>query len=252
MAIETSNLDQFIFRDDNREKINAAHVKVLVESIRSCNLLSMKPILVNEKLEIIDGQHRVLAAKEVGVSIFYDVRPDITPKHMILLNNTKSWTLADHLHFYLKHNYHEYHMLANFMKFNEITLRIALNLLIGGTHEAYQKFRNGDFVMNSDVSAKDLRMCRHTQQTLCRLNGHNYYMFSMKFWKAHLILTRNENFNREKWENNLKRMSERVCPKVSYKDFLKLFVEIHNWRNNVKIFITDEDMKAKEIGDQDE
>ncbi len=247
MVVETNDLDQFIFRNDNREKINVAHVKVLVESIKSCNLLSMKPILVNERMEIIDGQHRVMAAKELGVSIFYDVRQDLTPRHMILLNNTKSWALTDFLHFYLQHSYMEYQKLADFMKFNEITLRIALNLLIGGTHTAYQKFKDGEFVMNTDVEPKHLLICRETQQTLVRLNGHSYYMFSMKFYKAHLILTRNENFSLEKWKVNLKRMSERVCPKVSYKDFLKLFVEIHNWRNPIRICITDDDIKAKEI-----
>lgn len=246
MSIETNDLDKFIFRTDNREKINDAHVKVLVNSIRSCNLLSMKPILVNEQMEIIDGQHRVLAAKELGVSIFYDVRQDITPRHMILLNNTKSWTLTDHLHFYLQHEYVEYKKLADFMRFNEITLKVSLSLLIGGTHAAYQRFKDGEFVMNTDVEPKHLRICRDTQDTLSRLNGHSYYMFSMKFYKAHLIMTRNENFNQEKWESNLKRMSERVCPKVSYKDFLKLFVDIHNWRNPIKIFITDDDIKAKD------
>ena len=31
----------------------------------------MRPIVVNKKMEVMDGQHRLMAAKQLGVEIYY-------------------------------------------------------------------------------------------------------------------------------------------------------------------------------------
>jgi hypothetical protein len=43
----TKNYSMFKFRADNREKISDGHVEKLVESIKTRNLLEMRPIIVN-------------------------------------------------------------------------------------------------------------------------------------------------------------------------------------------------------------
>lgn len=51
----------------NRE-VNKAHVKKLAASIRKKNLLYIRPVIVNDRMEIIDGQHRVAACNINNIS----------------------------------------------------------------------------------------------------------------------------------------------------------------------------------------
>ena len=50
-------------------KPNELHIKRLISSFKERYLFS--PILVNEKMQIIDGQHRFLSAKELNLPINY-------------------------------------------------------------------------------------------------------------------------------------------------------------------------------------
>lgn len=60
---ETSDYDQFKWRDSNRQ-INDKNVRKLEKDIKERGLQS--PIVVNEDYEIIDGQHRFVALKRLG------------------------------------------------------------------------------------------------------------------------------------------------------------------------------------------
>ena len=62
MSLEkTKNYEIFKIMDCNRE-LSAANLQKLIGSIKSRNLLEFRPIIVNSKMEIIDGQHRLAAA----------------------------------------------------------------------------------------------------------------------------------------------------------------------------------------------
>jgi ParB-like chromosome segregation protein Spo0J len=49
---------------------NLKHVRRLVDSIKKYGM-KCNPILVNEQMEVIDGQHRLLAAKETNSFVYY-------------------------------------------------------------------------------------------------------------------------------------------------------------------------------------
>ena len=65
---QSVNYAQFQPIDGNRT-ILQHHLKRLKKSMEENFLIS--PILVNEKMEIIDGQHRFEAAKSLGLPIYF-------------------------------------------------------------------------------------------------------------------------------------------------------------------------------------
>lgn len=69
----TTNYDMFKMHPAGR-KISKKHLGDLTESIKKQNHLDCSPILVNLNLEIVSGQHRFLAAKQLGVTIYYAIR----------------------------------------------------------------------------------------------------------------------------------------------------------------------------------
>jgi hypothetical protein len=62
----TSDYDQFVIMEANREQ-NRGHIEAIKAAFGEMgNLTRVQPILVNERFEIIDGQHRFIACKELG------------------------------------------------------------------------------------------------------------------------------------------------------------------------------------------
>ena len=101
--METNNYSQFSFFKDNRV-VNRAHVKNLIESIEELGYIKGKPIIINDKFQIIDGQHRFLACQELDLPIIYEFQEVVDyHKTMITLNKSQSnWNLGDYVNLHAK------------------------------------------------------------------------------------------------------------------------------------------------------
>lgn len=239
-TLKTDQYDIFKFREDNREKIDHAHVRDLCESIESRNLLELRPIMVNSEMEVLDGQHRLLAAKKLGVHIYYQVDDALNASDIIIMNVAKRWTLGDYLNFYTKQQYDEYIKLKNFMKKNNLSLKIAVLLTMKSGRLEWKKFRDGTYVFPNEDIDVNLDICWDTIEYIKRMNGFSSYTDSGKFWKALLKLIKHENFNAIMWRKNLEKMIERFKPKARTEDYLAMFMEVHNFYNKDKVRLYDE------------
>ena len=74
---QSTNYDEFRTLNANRN-VSENHVKQIKAAIETVgNLTEVVPIIVNENKEIIDGQHRFEACKELGLPIFYTDRKSV-------------------------------------------------------------------------------------------------------------------------------------------------------------------------------
>jgi hypothetical protein len=240
MINKTKEYGKFVLRTDNRAKIDSAHVKALVKSIQGKNMLQYRPIMINEKWEVIDGQHRLKAAEKLGVEIYYEMNKNLEAQDIILINNQKSWGIADYLNFYCAQGNQEYIKLKEFMTSNNLNLKVALILSLGSSLSKRQVFKNGDYVFNEEMKDSCLEKCWDTIEFIQKINGFSLYTTSAKFWQPLAHLIRHPDFNSEKWFKNLNLFIERVGPKVSSKDYAKMFSDIYNFRNDAKIDIASE------------
>lgn len=88
---------------DSNRKVDKRHVNKLMEAIEKKNLLHLNPIVVNGDMEIIDGQHRLLAAKLLKLPIYYMIDRTVERKDISSLNsNKKNWQMMDYVTFYAK------------------------------------------------------------------------------------------------------------------------------------------------------
>ena len=106
MAIlSTRDYEIFKIHECNRE-VKESSVKRLIQSIKEKNLLDSCPILVNGEMYVIDGQHRLKAAEELGIPIYYRVQSDIEIRDMVKFNsNNVNWSLDDYFNFYSRHGF---------------------------------------------------------------------------------------------------------------------------------------------------
>ncbi len=235
MINKTKDYDSFIFRDDNREKIDQKHVERIACSIKSKNMLDLRPVIVNQAMEILDGQHRVLAAKMIGVEVYYQVERELTAQDMLKLNVSKNWGNVDYLNFYCHHQYDEYIKLKRFMEKNNISLRIAITIAIGQAHQAFIDFKEGNFKFVDEEVSEHIDTCWETVRYIQKINGFSNYLNSSRFWKALIILFRHPSFNKVKWLDNTKKLTDSFYAKASIKDYVSLVQTVYNWRNPLKV-----------------
>jgi hypothetical protein len=79
---------------------NIDHEKRLISSVDKIGLVPI-PIIVNERMEIVDGQHRFTACKTMGLPVYYIVVPGIGLKECSDMNSvSKNWSTMNHVHAY--------------------------------------------------------------------------------------------------------------------------------------------------------
>lgn len=235
MIQKTKDYEMFKFRGDNRASIDQSHVKKIMESIQAKNLLELRPIDVNKDFEVIDGQHRLIAAKNLGVEIYYKIDESLEGSDIILMNISKAWKATDYLNYFCKNGHIEYQKLDEFMKKNRLSIRIALNLIVGESYEKSHEFKMGKFIFGEEDFSDSLALCWETVDYIKKMNGHSSYVISSRFWKALVRLFKHPDFDRDKWKTNMTRMIERFGPRATFNDFCRMITEVYNWKNLHKI-----------------
>lgn len=96
---KTYDYDSFGYLKGNRQ-IDVANYNKLLESMKQEFLVS--PIMVNEELKIIDGQHRVEVCRELGYPVYYHIKKGYGIDQVKRANTTSSlWKLNDFMELHI-------------------------------------------------------------------------------------------------------------------------------------------------------
>lgn len=91
----TNDFSRFKILEGNREIGLIGFIK---KQIQKYGYLWL-PILVNEHWEVIDGQHRLEACRELGIPIHYIKQPGLRLEHCQALNaGRRNWTAQNYIH----------------------------------------------------------------------------------------------------------------------------------------------------------
>jgi len=131
----------------NNRNIDEKFVNQLITAIKKINLLIDFPILIDKNNYVIDGQHRLEAAKRLKVRIFYTVSKIANCDDAIITNNNQhKWKNEDYLEFYVKKENNNYILLNKFIKKYKITLSIAMNIIFNRGSNSYSLLRSGNLI----------------------------------------------------------------------------------------------------------
>lgn len=242
MKRSTTDYKQFKLVNDNREKgVSEKHVKELMLAIKGCNMLEYKPIIVNEKFEVMDGQHRLMAAQRLNLPIWYEVKADTNMIEIAKANLNRSWNTRDYLHLYASNGVESYIKLRDFMNRNGLSLPIAVNIACGVSQVNLREFREGKFVFNESKMNANIRMRQESIKIIQSQIGYRSFLGSSKIWKAIGFIVDHPDFDEAKWINNLMVLANRVSMRASTKDYLEMMVKIYNFRNQKRIVFKEED-----------
>lgn len=154
---KTKNYEKFKNLIVNR---NSKSYQKLLASVLERNMLETKPIHVDKDFCIIDGQHRLQVAKELGCEIYYVIDQDASAHDIILLNaNQKNWVISDYLNFFEKSGNGEYVAVKKFMDCYDIPISFIVSTFSSCDHKN-ANFKKGLFKFNMDKE----KVGRHLQR----------------------------------------------------------------------------------------
>ena len=217
-------LDYRMFRGiiGNRP-INKSHLKRLQASILQRNMLAQKPILVNERMEVVDGQHRLKAAQELGVAIYYRIIEDAQLQEIQLLNAyARPWQTGDYLDSYVALGKKEYIEVAEFAEEYRISISIAIHLLSGeiNNKNTLIRFREGRFQVKDRVKAEIVASLigEVREHSPDRAFAHTYCV------RALWIMS--DQIDPKLFTNSLRQFQQVVTKRQSTQDYLRQFENI--------------------------
>lgn len=236
---KTIEYDKFKILTGNRP-LNRSHLKKLKGSIEKSNHLNLHPIIVNQNYEVIDGQHRLECARQLGYEIFYIKSDTIQDEHLIECNvNQKSFEVENYIDFFaVKEKKEEYIQLRDMLKSSELKPKALLTLILGTVSSNILEFlKTGKFrfptkddpleVLNFffDFSAyvKDKRI-----KPFSMFTNHN-------FTRALRWIFKTKGFESELFFKKLDLRWFDLKPQRTSEDWYTLLISVYNFKNHNRI-----------------
>jgi hypothetical protein len=152
---QTSHFSAFVLRGNRA--IDPRHVEELKAKIKRNGFLPSQHITVRREgteLVVADGQHRLLAATELGVPVWFVIDNEVTPDMTVVINATqKGWELTDYLKWFAEERQiPDYLAFRAFLQDAKFPISICLGLAVGNAaysgNGTTQKFKKGEFVFS--------------------------------------------------------------------------------------------------------
>jgi hypothetical protein len=222
--------DYFLFKpiDGNRNK-NLLHINRLKKSMAETYLFTI--IIVNEKYEIIDGQHRFDVIQDLQLPLNYVVCNGYGLNEVHILNqNSKTWTSDDYLDGYCKLGYKDYIQYRDFKETYDIGHYECMWLLNGSQlSNPTQVFFTGDFkIKNYNEACKIIEKIMLVEPYYSEWKRRSFIL-------AMLQLFKNPNFELTEFLQKLKLQPTALSNCSTTNQYVSLIEEIYNYRRREKV-----------------
>ena len=225
-VMKTNDYSKFKTLGGNRQ-LNELHLKRLRSSVMAKNLLFANPILVNEKFEIIDGQHRFTVCKDLGHPIHYLLVENFgLPEVQTLNANTKNWKIEDYIDGYCDMGLQEYCYLKSQMVKTGLGVTVLLGILAAGTTSGSTLYNLREGELKLIHKNRGLIMFQWIKDWMKHYDGASRRSFV--FALVHLYEI--QGYNHEKMMQKLQYQSTKLVDCTNTKTYLALLEEVYNFR----------------------
>lgn len=228
---ETANYSVFKTLAWNRD-LKRSLIDKLKASMTAEGFASYAPILVNSNMEILDGQHRFTAAKELGIGIKYMVVDvDTSIDALVLLNTNKlPWTPDDFAKYFATKGNRYYKSLIDFAKRHKISCSIAYTF-IHGTHIHNNRTEAAAYQQGKwSFQNEDLQRAEISLTAVTRILELLDMPFKRNTYKALLTLSRAKNFEWKRMIDKAFKYRDRAYPCSNTKGYVQMFLQLYNFK----------------------
>lgn len=234
---QTTNYDMFKVCDWNRG-IKKSNLKRIDASVQVNGWLK-HPIMVNEKMEVIDGQHRLAYAKEHNLPVYYVEIRGLALEDCLTMNNTRmSWSLYDFIESYATQEKADYAIvkeLAQKYTFVPISVLIALIKGQSSTGGVTRIVKSGKLEIAEDEykrALKKLEFLRECAPQILSVPGRASSMFLATAFAYDLPA-----IDRNRLQSQIKRWIGIVVPPANIEMAVKELENLYNYRGSREDYV---------------
>lgn len=189
-VLKTNDYSMFKHMNGNRN-INKLHLKRLTESMSEKYI--EVPIIVNSNNQIIDGQHRFEAAKELKKDVYYIKVRNLNLDDVHRLNtNSKNWTAEEYMQGYCELGLEDYIRYRDFKRkygfgHNETNAILTNRSRMSGSKNT--DFNDGVFkILDYDLAVKNAEKFAWLENTTKVISVDILYMQCWNYLKTQTIV----------------------------------------------------------------
>lgn len=232
--------------EGNRE-VSKVRVKRIRASIEE-NGYIRNPITVNEKAEIIDGQGRLEALRQLGLPVEFVVAEGAGLRECIAMNaNMTNWGLLDYISAYADEGNVSYIYLRNLFKAygKEFNVSVITNAISGTNRgNANNIIKDGDFVCTAeqyDTATRALEYYRRVKDVIDSAGGRSYnYYVALRFCFTH------PDVDKERLCKKMHQMQANLIPTIRVDQAFRVIEEIYNSNARKKVYIESDYKKMQD------
>lgn len=162
---KTKDLNKFKTLDYNRV-INEKHVNKLRILLEKDNQLEKFPICVTPAFEVIDGQHRLAAARELKLEVFYVIDEHFSESDLLSMNSNRlNWSMLDYINYWADRKGGDYLFLKEMIEGIDLPVMIVHDILNlssnGGKRWASIKLGKFEFNGNKQEFIEHLKITKN-------------------------------------------------------------------------------------------
>jgi len=227
----TDNYDVFKPHPLQRD-LKPEHVAKIQRSMQKRGFVPEKHIICNEEMQVVDGQHRLQAAKNLGISTYYTVSAAVDVDDIREMAKTvAAWDLEDYVSSYIKQGNENYKRVV---ALKELSL-LNWNAFLGGAiriteNNARADFRNGKFILTD----------RREQEVFQFI--HQYHLFKDTFsgWKIRIFVAAcSYIFSHPKYDHaqmtaRLEYQRSKLFRCTTTDEYISMLSDIYNYKTHAK------------------
>jgi hypothetical protein len=228
----SKDYSKFKLLQGNRS-VDPAHIQELINSMKE-DYLQM-PIHVNEKFQVIDGQHRLEVCQELNYPVYYIMHDGWKLDEVHILNTHQvNWNSLDYLYSWASRGHDQYKIFLKFMedyKFGyQVTYALLTNTTSAPRGHKTKEFRRGKFeVADLQRANKIAEVIREFAPFYFGYHATNKFSFRDNFC---LAIIRIANKNIEYIEELVLRFKTGVAPTLYHQplvsDYVKTLEDVYN------------------------
>lgn len=226
----TKNYDEFKHLKGNRV-VSEQRVNKIINSIRDVGYIT-NPIIVNEKMEVIDGQGRLQALKILKMDVEYIIEPGAGIEQCLNMNiNQTNWNLRDYIKSYSDNGIDGY---VKLLKLMQEYPQFNCYVLMTATREVSKTdghlIKSGNLTITDEQYDKAIEKLEYLKQfegLFDNVRGKEYYLY-----QGILYCCTFDSVSKERLLNKMKELSHTIAPFGGILDALEQIEKIYN--TNIK------------------
>ena len=233
--LETRDYDRFVFVHSNRV-IKRKRVLDWKRILSVKNLMHCMPLVANRSYQLLDGQHRLTAARELGIPVNYTISDSMGVEDIADANSKgHGWKSTDHIHHYACMENRDYMMLETFLDKYKIGVTMAAGLLMGGGEGGVFHTRA---ITNGTFKIKDWEHACEVADHIYAFRPYVKHYKHSHFMRAIATVYDHKDYEPAKMLKKIEYLSSRLKRHPDTIGYIENIEEIYNHKNQQKVRFT--------------